>query len=77
MKDKATRGFRIVVHSRFDERVDPLIDAPTLSFDPALEFPHIDLRLYNPTGNGITGFHYDPVFTERPRTKSPSEDRKK
>ena len=76
MKDKARRGFRIVVHSRFDERVDPFLDAPTLCFDAMIEMPVIDLTLYNHTGNGIVGFHYDPLFLHRPPRAS-AQDAKK
>ena len=39
------RGFRIVVHSRVDERVDPFIDAPMLIGDEDLHASPIDLRL--------------------------------
>ena len=66
MKDKARRGFRIVVHSRVDERVDLFLDAPTLCFDVMMEMPFIDLTLQSHTGNGIVGFHYDPLFFHRP-----------
>ena len=66
MKDKARRGFRIDVHSRFDERVDPFLDAPTLCFDVMKDMPFIYLELYNHIGNGIVGFHYDPLFLHRP-----------
>ena len=62
MKNEALRGFRIAVHSRFDEQVDPFFDAPALCFNGASEIPYIDLRLYNNTGNGINGFYYDHVF---------------
>ena len=59
------RGFRIVVHSRFDELIYPFLDAPILIGDEYLHVPPIDLRLYNHTGNGVTGFHYDPVVLRR------------
>ena len=45
VQDEARKGFRIVVHSRFDERVDPFMDAPTVCLDATLQVPHIDLRL--------------------------------
>ena len=64
MTAAARRGFRIVVHTRFDARVDPMLEAPTLCFDASLDVPHIDLLLYNNTGVGVTGFHYDPVFVQ-------------
>ena len=73
IKDKARRGFRIVVHSRFDERVDPLLDAPTLCFDAMLQMPSIDLKLYNHTGNGIRGFHYDPLFLHKPPVRASAD----
>jgi len=61
--DEARRGFRIVVYSRFDgDVVDPFMDAQVLVVDDCVGLPHIDLRLYNNTGNGISGFHYDPIF---------------
>ena len=70
LKDEARRGFRIVVHSRFDgDVVDPFMDAPILCLDADLQVPHIDLRLYNHTGNSFTGFHYDPVFLRRVRPR--------
>ena len=38
----------------------------------------IDLRLYNHTCNGVTGFHYDPVFLRRlrPRGGAPASTNK-
>ena len=54
MKEEARRGFRVVVHSRFYDRADPLMDAPILCLDAALQRPHIDLRLYNHTGNCVS-----------------------
>ena len=36
MKEEARRGFRVVVHSRFDDRADPLMDAPIFCLDAAL-----------------------------------------
>jgi hypothetical protein len=77
MKDKARRGFRIVVHSLFDERVDPLLDAPTLCFDAMMEMSFIYLTLYNHTGNGIVGFHYDPLFLHRAPRASAQEAKQK
>ena len=77
MRHEARRGFRIVVHSRFDERVDPFLDAPTLCFDSTLLLPHIDLRLYNHTGNGVSGFHYDPVFLHRLQLRAGGQSAKK
>ena len=73
VQDEARKGFRIVVHSRFDERVDPFMDVPLLCLVATLQVPHIDVRLYNHTGNGVTGFHYDPVFLcrLRPRGSAP------
>ena len=62
---RSRRGFRIVVHSRFDEIVDPFLDAPILIGDEDLHAPPIDLRLFNRTGNGVTGFDDDPVFLRR------------
>ena len=73
MKDKARRCFCIVVHSRFDERVDPFLDAPTLCFEAMMEMPFIDLTLYNHTGNGTVGFHYDPLFLHRAPRASAQE----
>ena len=73
MKDKARRGFRIVVHSRFDERVDPFLDAPTLCFDAMMEISFIYLTLYNHIGNGIVGFHYDPLFLHEALRTSATE----
>ena len=74
LKDDARRGVRTVVHSRFGERVDPFTDAPTLCVDATLQVPHIDLRLYNHTGNGVTGSHYDRLFLRRmhPRGSAPA-----
>ena len=77
MREAARIGFRIVVHSRFDETVDPFLDAPTLCFDPTLQFPHIDLRLYNHTGNCVSGFHYDPVFLNVPPSRASGQSAKK
>ena len=77
MIEQTRRGFRIVVHSRFDERVDLFLDAPTLCFDPTLQIPHIDLRLYNHTGNGVSGFHYDPVLLHRPQSRAGGQSAKK
>ena len=77
MREQARRGFRIVVHSRFDERVDPFLEAPTLCFDPRLQIPIIDLRLYNHTGNGVSGFHYDPVLLHRPQSRANAHNVKK
>ena len=77
MRREARRGFRIVVHSRFDERVDPFLDTPTLCFDSTLQIPHIDLRLYNHTGNGVSGFHYDLVFLHRPQLRAGGQSAKK
>ena len=57
------------MHSRFDDRADPLMDAPIRCLDAALQMPHIDLRLYNHTDNGVSGFHYDPVFLRRVRPR--------
>ena len=65
------------MHSRFDERVDPFLDAPTLCFDSTLQIPHIDLRLYNHTGNGVSGFHYDPVLLHRPQLRAGGQNAKK
>ena len=76
MKDKARRGVRIVVHSRFDERVDPFLDAPALCLGAMMEMPFIDLTLYNHTGNGIGGFHYDPLFLHRALRVSAHEAKK-
>ena len=77
MREQAGRGFRIVVHSRFDERVDPFLEAPTLCFDLRLQIPIIYLRLYNHTGNGVSGFHYDLVFLHRPQSRASAQHVKK
>ena len=77
MKDKARRGFRIVVHSRFDEIVDPFLEAPTLCFDAIMHMPFIYLTLYNHTGNGIVGFHYDPLFLHKAPQASAKDATKK
>ena len=69
-KGRPLRGFRIAVHSRFDEHVDPFFDAPTLCLDDSLEIPYIDLRLYNNTGNGITRMNYDPVFLKKSQSQT-------
>ena len=69
VQEEARKGFRIVVHSRFDERVDLFMDAPTVCLDATLQVPHIDLRFYKHTGNCVTGFHYDPVFLRRLRPR--------
>ena len=45
VQDEARKGFRIVVHSCFDEKVDLFMDAPLRCLDAALQVPHIDLRL--------------------------------
>ena len=74
MREQAGRGFRIVVHSRFDERVDPFLEAPTLCFDPTLQIPFIDLRCPNHTGNGVSGFHYDPVLLHRPQSRASGQN---
>ena len=67
--DEARRGFRIVVYSRFDgDVVDPFMDAQVLVVDDCVGLPHIDLRLYNNTGNGISGFHYDPIVLRTARS---------
>ena len=72
MKDAARRGFRIIVYSRVDEIVDPDLDTPTSCFDPHLQLPHVDLRLYNHTSNSIAGVHYDPMYCIR--SSSPSTE---
>ena len=76
MKDKARRGVRFVVHSRVDERVDPFLDAPTLCFDVMMQMPFIELELYNHIGNGIIGFHYDPLFMHKPLRASAQHAKK-
>ena len=61
---------------RFDERGDPFLYAPTLCFDPMMQMPHIDLRLYNHTGNGVGGFHSDPVCLRRPQSRATVQNSK-
>ena len=60
------RGFKVVVYNRFDsEETDPHILAHTFGVGqnvPGIGAPVV-LELYNNTGGGITGYHYDPVFT--------------
>lgn len=45
VQDEARRRVRIVDHSRFDERIDPFIDAPILCLDAILHVPHIDFYI--------------------------------
>ena len=74
------RGFKVVVYNRFDsEETDPHILAHT--FEEGHHVPGtgapVVLELYKNTGGGITGYHYDPVFTlaeHDPRNTS-SEDK--
>ena len=73
------RGFKFVVYSRFDsEEIRPHDLAHTFGVEedvPGRGAP-IPIELYNNTGDGITGFHYDPVFTvseHDPRTNSSVE----
>ena len=49
----------------FIEQTGTFLEAPMLIGDEYLHVPPIDLRLYNHTGNCVTGFHYDPVFLRR------------
>ena len=70
MSQKARRGFRIIVYSRFDEILDPESDATTLCIDSHVQEPFIDLSLYNHTNNSIAGVHYDPVFLRRSPSSS-------
>ena len=77
-KDEAKRGFRVVVYTRFDgDVVDPFIDAPTLPSENDIGLPLIDLHLYNNTGNGVSGFHYDPVFLHAPRQRQDASPKKR
>ena len=77
MKDAARRGFRIIVHSRVDDIVNPELDTPTLCFDPQLQSPHKDLRLYNHTNNSITGVHYDPMYLVKTPSHCSEEEAKR
>ena len=56
-------GFKLVVYARFDSDVLPPDEHV---FGVGEEVPHreapVVLELYNNTGTGFTGFHYDPVF---------------
>ena len=60
------RGFKLVVYSRFDsEAIRPHDLAHTVGVEedvPGRGAP-IPIELYNNTGDGITGFPHDPVFT--------------
>ena len=41
-----------------------------------MEMLFIGLTLYNHTGNGIVGLHYDPLFLHRPPRASAQDARK-
>ena len=58
-----SRGCRLVVFSRFDgDDIDPEQDAIFIGCDESSSMPAQTLLLYNNTGNGTSGMHYDPVF---------------
>ena len=58
---------RIVVYTRLDSPILDLV-ASAMSFGMQManaagaSLGPIDLEIYNNTGTGITGYHYDPVF---------------
>ena len=58
---------RIIVYTRFDSSIlDPVESAMSFGMQTAsaaeTSLGPIDLEMYNNTGAGITGYHYDPVF---------------
>ncbi len=70
------RGMKIVVYTRFDGvELDPHSMAVSFGRTPGHLEENVVLELYNSTGGGTTGVHYDPVFLSVAR-KGKSPDRK-
>jgi len=56
-------GIRLIVMSRFDSEVAPRDEVRICEDEGAGEAaPPLTLALYNLTGDGISGSHYDPLF---------------
>ena len=57
-----SRGFKLIVLTRFDgDVIRPEEDALIFGRSGDAMLPPVDLRLFNNTGTGTSGFHYDPV----------------
>ena len=56
-------GLRLLVHSRFDSEHIPPAAARLCQEDHASE-DSLAGHLYNSTGDGISGYHYDQLFTQ-------------
>ena len=66
------RKLCVLVCTRFDGAVVNLcLDAITFGEAQATDIPPLDLQLYNNTGEGLTGVHFDRVFPDT-RRRSPS-----
>ena len=60
--------FRVLVCTRFDaDIVDPHEDALVFVEDHGL--PPFDLQLYNNTGKGHSGYHYEPLFLHKHKNR--------
>lgn len=57
-------GICLSVRSRFDSAVLPLARSVICAGRDAVGEP-VEFALYNSTGSGTSGYHYDPVFRER------------
>ena len=61
----------MIVYTCFDgEVVNPLESALLCGVSSEATVPPISLELYNNTGNGVTGYHYDPVFAAQRQRRS-------
>ena len=56
-------GFSVTVFSRFDgDVINPENDILIINRNDDASRPSFNLRLYNNTGVGTTGYHYDPIL---------------
>ena len=56
-------GVRVVVFTRFDDEHRPPLTLHRLRAPDAGDGdPVLELHLYNTSGSGVWGFHYDPVY---------------
>ena len=65
--DLPAAGICLSVRSRFDGAVLPIARSVICARGGAVGEP-LDFALYNSTGTGTGGFHYDPLFRERGAT---------
>ena len=45
------------------------MDVLTLPPEEDVGLPLLGLQMYNNTGNGVSGFHYDPIFSDVARER--------